>query len=110
MSSVQPLESGGLNTTLLQVFSMCKAFVSAGYKVTLAMQKNNGFNNNIEAFISRTFEGGIDFDITTWDQKCKNLFVNRVMAKGSIIQIMIQILNILKINKRFNLNLENLLD
>jgi glycosyltransferase involved in cell wall biosynthesis len=89
-SSVQPSKSGGLNTTLLQVFSMCTAFVSAGYKVTLAMQKNENFENNAEEFINNTFKDGIDFEVTTWNQKCKKLFINRVMVKPSIIQIVIQ--------------------
>lgn len=90
MASVQPSKSGGLNTTLLQVFSMCNAFVSAGYKVTLAMQKNAGFKNNAEEFINNTFKDGIDFEVTTWNQKCKKLFINRVMVKRSIIQIVTQ--------------------
>ena len=90
MASVQPSKSGGLNTTLLQVFSMCNAFVLAGYKVTLAMQKNNGFKNNAEEFINNTFKDGIDFEITTWNQKCKKLFINRVMVKPSIIDIVKQ--------------------
>ena len=90
MASVQPSKSGGLNTTLLQVFSMCNAFVSAGYKVTLAMQKNNGFKNNAEEFINNTFKDGIDFEVTTWNQKCKKLFINRVMVKPTIIDIVTQ--------------------
>src|SRR3989339_32099 len=90
MASVQPSKSGGLNTTLLQVFSMCTAFVSAGYKVTLAMQKNEVFENNAEEFINNTFKDGIDFEVKTWNQKSKKLFINRVMVKRSIIQIVKQ--------------------
>ena len=52
MASVQSSKSGGLNTTLLQVFSMCTAFVTAGYKVTLAMQENEGFEKNLKVFIN----------------------------------------------------------
>lgn len=89
-ASVQSSKSGGLNTTLLQVFSMCNAFVSAGYKVTLAMQKNDGFENNLEEFINNSFKSGIDFEIKTWNQKSKNLFINRFMVKRSIVQIAIQ--------------------
>ncbi|MBN1186841.1 MAG: glycosyltransferase, partial [Bacteroidales bacterium] len=90
MSSVQPSQSGGLNTTLLQVFSMCNAFVSAGYKVTLAMQENDDFENSAEKFIKNSFKSGIDFEVRTWSQKCKKLFINRVMVKRSIIQIVTQ--------------------
>ena len=56
LASVQPQNSGGLNTTLLQVFSMCNAFASAGYDVTLAMQKNNDFERNIQMFIINSFK------------------------------------------------------
>ena len=90
MASVQPTKSGGLNTTLLQVFSMCNAFVSAGYKVTLAMQKNEGFEKNLEEFINNSFKSGIDFKINTWNQKSKNIFINRFMVKRSIVQIVTQ--------------------
>ena len=90
MSSVQPSKSGGLNSTLLQVFSMCNAFASAGYKVTLAMQKNDDFENNAKEFIYHTFEGGIDFEIKTWNQKCKRLFLNRMLVKRSIVRIVKQ--------------------
>jgi len=90
MSSVQSSKSGGLNTTLLQVFSMCTAFVSAGYKVTLVMQKNNGFEDNLKKFIDNSFKSGIDFEVKTWNQKSKNLFINRLMVKRSIIQIITQ--------------------
>ena len=55
MSSVQPAKSGGLNTTLLQVFSMCNAFVYSGYKVTLAMQKNDDFEQSAKEFINNSF-------------------------------------------------------
>ena len=87
MASFQPSKSGGLNTTLLQVFSMCSAFVRAGYKVILAMQKNEGFENNAQEFINNTFKDGIDFEMTTWNQKSKNLFLNRFLVKKSIVQI-----------------------
>jgi len=87
IASIQPSKSGGLNTTLLQVFSMCTAFAKAGYKVTLAMQKNYGFEINLEDFINNTFKSGIDFEIKTWDQKSKNLFINRFLVKRSIVQI-----------------------
>ena len=87
MASVQPSKSGGLNTTLLQVFSMCAAFVTAGYKVTLAMQKNEGFENNLEEFINNSFKSGVDFEIKTWNQKSKNLFINRFLVKRNIVQI-----------------------
>jgi glycosyltransferase involved in cell wall biosynthesis len=90
VASVQASKSGGLNTTLLQVFSMCTAFVKAGYKVTLAMQKNEGFENNAKEFIKNTFKDGIDFEITTWNQKSKNIFINRVMVKRSVVQIVTQ--------------------
>mgnify|MGYP000029313381 FL=1 len=90
MASVQPSISGGLNTTLLQVFSMCTAFVSAGYNVTLAMQKNENFENNLEEFINNSFQDGIAFDITTWNQKSKKLFLNKVLTMRSINQIVAQ--------------------
>ena len=90
MSSVQPSKSGGLNTTLLQVFSMCTAFVKAGYNVTLAMQKNEGFENNLQEFINNTFKGGINFEIKSWHQKSNNLFINRLMVKRNIVQIATQ--------------------
>ena len=87
VASVQPSKSGGLNTTLLQVFSMCTAFVNAGYKVTLAMQRNEGFEFNLKEFINNTFKDGIDFEITTWNQKSRNIFLNRFMVKSSIVKI-----------------------
>lgn len=87
IASVQPSKSGGLNTSLLQVFSMCTAFATAGYKVTLAMQKNEGFENNAEEFINNSFKSGINFEIKSWNQKSKNLFLNRFMVKRSIVQI-----------------------
>lgn len=87
IASVQPSKSGGLNTTLIQVFSMCTAFVGSGYKVTLAMQNNTGFKHNLNEFIKNTFSDGIDFEITTWNQKSKNLFLNRFLVKKSIVQI-----------------------
>tara|TARA_Y100001958_G_C21248715_1_gene581897 strand:- start:17486 stop:18655 length:1170 start_codon:yes stop_codon:yes gene_type:complete len=87
IASVQDSKSGGLNTTLLQVFSMCTSFTKAGYKVTLAMQKNSGFEYNLKKFIDNTYESGINFEITTWNQKSKNVFLNRILVKRSIIQI-----------------------
>lgn len=90
MAAIQPSKSGGLNTTLLQVFSMCNAFASAGYNVTLAMQKNDDFENSAKEFINNSFKNGIDFEVKTWNQKCKKLFINRVMVKRSIIQIVTQ--------------------
>ena len=74
LASVQPQNSGGLNTTLLQVFSMCNAFASAGYDVTLAMQKNNDFERNIQMFINNSFKNGISFKVETWNQKSNRLF------------------------------------
>lgn len=90
VASVQSLKSGGLNTTLLQVFSMCTAFVRSGYRVTLAMQENDGFEKNLEAFINNTFKSGIDFEIVTWIQRSKNLFINRFLVRHSIVQIVTQ--------------------
>lgn len=90
MASVQSSKSGGLNTTLLQVFSMCTAFVTAGYKVTLAMQENEGFEKNLKVFINNTFKSGIKFEIVTWKQKSKNLFINRFLVRNSIVQIATQ--------------------
>ena len=87
VASVQDSKSGGLNTTLLQVFSMCTAFVKSGYKVTLAMQKNNGFEYNAKEFINNTFREGINFEIITWNQKSKNNFFNKILVKKSIVQI-----------------------
>jgi glycosyltransferase involved in cell wall biosynthesis len=84
---VQTSNSGGLNTTLLQVFSMCSAFVSAGYAVTLAMEKSGDFENNLQHFISNTFNDGIDFNIKTWQGRHKNRFLNRLMVKQSIINV-----------------------
>ena len=69
---------------------MCTAFVKAGYKVTLAMQKNSGFEYNLKKFIDNTFESGINFEITTWNQKSKNVFLNRILVKRSIVQIVKQ--------------------
>ena len=88
--SVQSAKSGGLNTTLLQVFSMCSAFVGSGYKVTLAMQENEGFEKNLEVFIKNTFKSGIKFEIVTWKQKSKNLFINRFLVRNRIVQIATQ--------------------
>ncbi len=87
MASVQPSKSGGLNTTLIQVFSMCNAFVKAGYNVTLAMQKNKGFEKNSKNFINNSFKDGIDFQIETWNQMSTNLFLNRIIVKSKIIKI-----------------------
>lgn len=86
-ASVQPATSGGLNTTLLQVFSMCSAFARAGFDVTLAMQRNAGFDENLDAFISNTFPEGIDFEIVTWKQKSTRNFINRVRVKSDIVEI-----------------------
>ncbi|WP_226789071.1 glycosyltransferase [Polaribacter porphyrae] len=76
-----------MNTTLLQVFSMCNAFVTAGYEVTLAMQKNENFENNLKDFINNSFKNGINFEIKTWNQKSKNLFINRFLVKRNIVQL-----------------------
>ena len=66
---------------------MCTAFVKAGYKVTLAMQKNKGFEYNAKEFINNTFRDGIDFEIITWNEKSKNNFFNKILVKRSIVQI-----------------------
>ena len=87
LASVQPPNSGGLNTTLLQVFSMCNAFASAGYDVTLGMQNSNDFKTNIQMFIDNSFKNGIRFEIKTWDQKSNKLFLNKILVKRSIMQI-----------------------
>ena len=42
MASVQPSKSGGLNTTLIQVFSMCTAFVESGYRDTVLRSHSRG--------------------------------------------------------------------
>ena len=90
IASVQSAKSGGLNTTLLQVFSMCTAFVGSGYEVTLAMQENEGFEKNLKVFVDNTFKGGINFEIVSWKQKSKNLFINRFLVRHSIVQIATQ--------------------
>jgi len=90
MASVQSSKSGGLNTTLLQVFSMCNAFVGSGYEVTLAMQENESFGKNLEVFINNSFKSGIKFEIVSWKQKSKNLFINRFLVRNSIVQIATQ--------------------
>ena len=87
---VQESNSGGLNTTLLQVFSMCSAFVSAGNAVTLAMERSGDFENNLEQFINNTFKDGIAFDIKTWKKRHKKRFLNRLLVKKSIIQLVRQ--------------------
>jgi len=90
MASVQPSISGGLNTTLLQVFSMCSAFASVGYEVTLLMQKNADFKNNLKKFIDNSFKTKINFKIKTWNQKSENLFLNRILVKKSIVQLVVK--------------------
>jgi glycosyltransferase involved in cell wall biosynthesis len=90
VQGIQDSKSGGLNSTLLQVFSMCNAFVSAGYSVTLLMEKNSDFKNNLNQFINNTFKAGIAFDIKTWNKKHKNKFFNRLLVRRSIIRLVEQ--------------------
>ena len=35
------------------------------------MQKNSGFEYNLKKFIDNTYESGINFEITTWNQSLK---------------------------------------
>jgi len=84
---IQSSNTGGLNTTLLQVFSMCNAFERAGYKVTLAMENSDDFENNLKEFTNNTFKDGIKFTIKTWKRKHKKRLPNRIIVKPSVLKI-----------------------
>ncbi|MFW5803676.1 MAG: glycosyltransferase [bacterium] len=86
-SNISPAKRGGLNTTLLQVFSMCNAFPSAGYNVTLAMEGDNQFDKNLNEFIKNSFEKDISFSIIHWKQVHSKRLINRILVKSKIIKI-----------------------
>lgn len=85
--NIQPVASGGLNTTLLQVFSMCKAFSKAGLNVKLAMQGDNNFYNNLNDFVKKSFKEELPFEVLYWTKAHNNGFINRLIVKKRIIKL-----------------------
>lgn len=85
--SIQPINSGGLNTTLLQVFSMCNSFARAGLEVTLAIERSGNFDRKLDIFIKRSFDKEVLFNIETWKQKTKNRMLNRIFIRSEIKNI-----------------------
>jgi glycosyltransferase involved in cell wall biosynthesis len=84
---IQPFSSGGLNTTLLQVFSMCNAFARVSYIVTLAMEGDEKFNEKVKLYIEKSFNDGIIFSVIHWNRRHNNSLINRILVKSRILQI-----------------------
>jgi len=85
--NIQSISSGGLNTTLLQVFSMCNAFVSFGNIVTLAMEGDDSFDDDLKLFINQSFNEDILFSVVHWGKRYNQRLLNRVLVKSQIIKI-----------------------
>jgi len=85
--SIQSITSGGLNTTLLQVFSMCKAFSKSGFNVILAMQGDIDFYYYLNDFVQKSFEEDLQFEVIYWKKASNNKFINRLIVKKRIIRL-----------------------
>ncbi len=84
---VQNSQTRGLNTTLLQVFSMCNSFSRVGYKVTLAMEGGGDFERDLSQFIEDSFNEDILFEIANWKKQHSSPLVNRFLVKSQIVNI-----------------------
>lgn len=84
---IQTSATGGLNTTLLQVFSMCNAFSRAGYQVSLVMEGDTNFEYDLSLFTMNSFNECIIFKIESWEKRHTNRMVNRFLVKPKIVEI-----------------------
>ena len=66
---------------------MCYAFASAGYKVTLAIEGDRHFDENLDAFIKNSFKEDLRFDVIHWKKIHNNRFINRILVKNRVINI-----------------------
>lgn len=80
-SSITPKLRGGLNGTLLQVFSMCNAFARAGYNVTLAMEGYDDFEIDFYEFVENSFTEGVSFTTMNWEKMSNKRIINRFLIR-----------------------------
>lgn len=77
-------QNGSLNTTILQVFSMCQAFSQNGMEVTLYMEGADGFSKEIIAFQEKAFGTQLSFRVCFWKRKHSNNQLNRFLIQRNI--------------------------
>ena len=73
-------KKGSLNTTLLQIFSMCNSFSKAGFDVILAMEGNDStFRTDIDCFAEDSFKHKLFFRTIHWNRKSRKNLLNRLL-------------------------------
>ena len=80
-------KTGSLNTTLLQVFSMCIAFEKNGYDVILALEGGGSMPEALDEFINKSFLQRRHFKLTGWVRMSKISFLNRLLVIRQITKI-----------------------
>jgi len=82
-----PSDRKGLNTTLLQVFSMCNALSHQGFTVKLFIQGDSNFRKELENFVKSAFCSELLFEVAHYYKKHKNRLLNRVLLRNTIRRI-----------------------
>jgi len=80
---------GSQNTTLLQIFSMCNAFVNIGFEVVLAMEGNTEtFEEEVNSFVKSSFKFKNTFRTINWEKRSKYKIINRIHVRKDIKEIL----------------------
>ncbi len=85
--SFSPKSKGAIDTTLLQVFSMCNSFTQHVDHVKLYMEGDNLFLERLEDFERTTFNSKFLFEIDCWKRLHKNRLLNRLIIQKKIRKI-----------------------
>jgi len=85
--SFAPAQTGYMNVTLLQVFSMCNAFARLGLDVKLYMEGDQATADQIDAFKNTAFKDQLDFEVGFWSRVHKNGLINRILLRSKIKEI-----------------------
>lgn len=80
-------DKGGLNTTMLQVFSMCKALSCNGVKVRLFIEGDDSFDKNLDAFEKGAFTSELPFEVSHWSRMNSNQLFNKILIRKKILRL-----------------------
>lgn len=82
------MSEGSLNTTVLQVLSMCSAFSKAGWDVVLATESRSECSQSkLDTFIRSAFKEDSFVKTVFWERKLQKKFINRFFVRSKILAI-----------------------
>lgn len=82
-------QTGYMNVTLLQVFSMCNAFARQGLEVKLYLEGDENSAEQLDAFKSTAFKDKMEFEVGFWSRVLKNGLLNRFFLRPKIKTIIL---------------------